>query len=124
MADNQLHPTQDPLLRDIYVAGQEKGSKWDIHCRNGTISSIVPSINNDEHRRPIRFAMPSLCHPHIHLDKCFLLSHPKYSDLEIEKGDFQEALELTSMSVHLTACFGHTPISHSSHRQGKVPIRA
>ncbi|KAI9746090.1 MAG: hypothetical protein M1818_000771 [Claussenomyces sp. TS43310] len=27
--------------------------------------------------------------------KCFLLSHPKYADLEIEKGDFAEALELT-----------------------------
>ena len=42
-----------------------------------------------------RLLAPSLCHPHIHLDKCFLLSDPKYSDLEIVRGDFTEALELT-----------------------------
>ena len=39
---------------------------------------------------------PSLCHAHVHLDKCFLLNDPKYADLEITKGDFAEALELTS----------------------------
>ncbi|KAL8839115.1 MAG: hypothetical protein Q9176_004617 [Flavoplaca citrina] len=42
------------------------------------------------------FLLPSLCHPHVHLDKCFLLSDPKYSDLSIRKGDFAEALALTS----------------------------
>jgi len=30
----------------------------------------------------------------VHLDKCFLLQHPKYSDLTIEKGEFSEAMEL------------------------------
>lgn len=39
---------------------------------------------------------PSLCHAHVHLDKCFLLSDPKYADLEIIEGDFAEAMELTS----------------------------
>ncbi|KAL8794290.1 MAG: hypothetical protein Q9195_003116 [Heterodermia aff. obscurata] len=42
------------------------------------------------------FVLPSLCHPHIHLDKCFLFSHAKYDDLEVVRGDFPEALELTS----------------------------
>jgi cytosine/adenosine deaminase-related metal-dependent hydrolase len=38
---------------------------------------------------------PSLCHPHVHLDKAFLLPHPKYAHLQVEKGDFQEAMDLT-----------------------------
>ena len=39
---------------------------------------------------------PSLCHSHVHLDKCFIFNDPKYSDLEVVEGDFKEALELTS----------------------------
>jgi cytosine/adenosine deaminase-related metal-dependent hydrolase len=38
---------------------------------------------------------PSLCHPHVHIDKAYLLSHPKYAHLQIERGDFAEAMELT-----------------------------
>lgn len=43
-----------------------------------------------------RLIAPSLCHAHVHLDKCFLLQDPKYSDLQIESGDFNEAMEITS----------------------------
>ena len=46
-----------------------------------------------------RLLTPSLCHPHIHLEKCYLFSHQKYSDLEIENGDFAEAMKLTSRSM-------------------------
>lgn len=92
---------QEPLLRHVHIAGQEKGSTWDVHCRHGTISAITPSHSMSVDC-PARFATPSLCHPHIHLDKCFLLSHPRYADLEMKRGDFQEALELTSMSVCLS----------------------
>jgi cytosine/adenosine deaminase-related metal-dependent hydrolase len=42
-----------------------------------------------------RLLAPSLCHAHVHLDKCFLLQDPKFSDLQIEHGDFQEAMKLT-----------------------------
>ncbi|KAG8527071.1 uncharacterized protein KY384_008500 [Bacidia gigantensis] len=37
---------------------------------------------------------PSLCHPHVHLDKAFLMSDPKFADLKLERGDFAEAMEL------------------------------
>lgn len=43
-----------------------------------------------------RLIAPSLCHAHIHLDKCFLLQDPEYDDLQIERGDFNEAMEMTS----------------------------
>ncbi|KAF2722000.1 Metallo-dependent hydrolase [Polychaeton citri CBS 116435] len=41
---------------------------------------------------------PSLCHPHLHLDKAFLLSHPKHSHLQLQRGDFKEAMDLTSQA--------------------------
>lgn len=53
----------------------------------------------------MRLLSPSLCHPHIHLDKCFLLSHPKYADLRIEKGDFEEAMKLTSRFISFNLNF-------------------
>ena len=37
---------------------------------------------------------PSLCHAHVHLDKAFLTSDPKYADLRLEKGGFVEAMEI------------------------------
>lgn len=45
-----------------------------------------------------RLLAPSLCHAHVHLDKCFLLQDPKYSDLQIETGDFQEAMDMTGQA--------------------------
>lgn len=82
-------------FQDIRVSGKSKDSRWDVHCQNGLISSIIPSDGTGSGG----LLIPSLCHPHIHLDKCFLLSHPKYADLDIEKGDFSEALELTSIFI-------------------------
>jgi hypothetical protein len=77
---------------------------WDIHITDGKISSIDPhNFNgpNHIHDQGILNAhgclvAPSLCHAHIHLDKCFLLQDPKFSDLEIIRGDFQEAMTLTT----------------------------
>ena len=77
------------------MAGKPANSRWNVCCQNGVISSLSESIDTSEEAG--QFLGPSLCHPHIHLDKCFLLSYPKYADLEIKKGDFAEAMELTSM---------------------------
>ncbi|KAI6715528.1 hypothetical protein JHW43_001881 [Diplocarpon mali] len=92
-------------LKGVYVAGKPDHTRWDISCRNG----VIQSLNKHEPDEPgqaighhqnqnhgAQFVCPSLCHPHIHLDKAFLLSHPKYADLEIKDGDFAEALKLTS----------------------------
>lgn len=72
---------------------------WDVSIKDGRITSIDPhnpksstvGILDGEQC----LLAPSLCHAHIHLDKCFLLQDPKFSDLQIEKGDFQEAMEMT-----------------------------
>lgn len=88
-------------LENVVVAGQPKHTRWDICCTGGLISSISPSENKDA--SIAGFVTSSLCHPHVHLDKCFLLSHPKFADLQIVDGTFAEALELTSMSKMVTS---------------------
>lgn len=77
-----------------------KPGRWDLCCKNGLIESIKEhhSLGSTQYTQGL-FLAPSLCHPHIHLDKCFLLSHPKYADLKIKNGDFAEAMRLTSRFV-------------------------
>ncbi|CZT09419.1 hypothetical protein WAI453_003252 [Rhynchosporium graminicola] len=87
-------------FKGVYIAGKPENTRWDISCKKGLIDSLdehVPDPStSSESKNGVQFLCPSLCHPHIHIDKCFLLSHPKYADLKIETGDFAEALKLTS----------------------------
>jgi cytosine/adenosine deaminase-related metal-dependent hydrolase len=78
-------------------------SLWDITLHDGKISSVdVHNHNSPDLEAPDTFhahnrlIAPSLCHAHVHLDKAFLLQDPKYSDLQITTGDFQEAMEMTN----------------------------
>lgn len=82
-------------LKGVRLAGKPVDSLWDVEVSGKIISNIQKHEGPLEVQAP-GLVTPGLCHPHIHLDKCFLLSHPKYADLEIEKGDFAEAMELTS----------------------------
>lgn len=78
---------------------------WDVSISEGMIESISPhspaarlglranSSILDAHEALLA---PSLCHAHIHLDKCFLLSDPKFADLAITDGGFEEAMTLTT----------------------------
>ncbi len=100
--DPQETSKPTPLSRIVGVRLPRKDGLWDISIADGLIKSTSP--HEPEKRTPTdssvllateQFLAPSLCHPHIHLDKCFLLSDPKYADLEIIKGDFAEAMELT-----------------------------
>jgi cytosine/adenosine deaminase-related metal-dependent hydrolase len=85
------------IVNDVRLAGKPTDSRWDISCKDGSIDSITEyAPSSPAQNSSCRFLAPSLCHPHIHLDKCFLLSHPKYADLKIKKGDFAEAMKLTS----------------------------
>lgn len=90
-----LSPGYDPTLQyDISI--DKDGNTKDIilhapkpHAQIADTGENVLDARND-------LIAPSLCHAHIHLDKCFLLSDPKFEDLEIVRGDFAEAMELTS----------------------------
>ena len=91
-----MAPAGDLTFTGIHVAGKPAESRWDLSCRNGLISSIAEHESGSIQELDNQLLGPSLCHPHIHLDKAFLLSHPKYAGLEIQKGDFSEAVTLTS----------------------------
>ena len=84
----------------ILAEGWDPEAQHDIHINDNIIRSIVPHRTGVASERCFDardfLIAPSLCHAHIHLDKCFLLSHPKFADLEIVKGDFAEAMELTA----------------------------
>lgn len=82
-------------LQCIGIAGKPQNTYWNMICRDGVINTI-DEVHDNAAVKDSQFLIPSLCHPHIHLDKAFLLSHPKYEDLVIERGDFAEAISLTS----------------------------
>lgn len=108
---NPDKPSKTKTIANVYLPDRAHDQLWDIHLkRDGKIQSVhgprsstsesVPqstgSTDSEIFDGNSSFLLPSLCHPHVHLDKCFILSHPKYDDLEIVKGDFAEALDLTS----------------------------
>jgi cytosine/adenosine deaminase-related metal-dependent hydrolase len=88
-------------IAGVRIPHKSSSEQWDITVKDGKISSADPHDNTlDANAADIldaknRLIAPSLCHAHIHLDKCFLLQDPKYSDLQIESGDFKEAMEMT-----------------------------
>ncbi|KAL8777521.1 MAG: hypothetical protein Q9213_007826 [Squamulea squamosa] len=105
---NIAHISQSNInkILNVKLPYRDADMTWDISLSNDTITSIdthtsqsnVPIANQEVLNGDKGFLLPSLCHPHIHLDKCFLLSDPKYSDLSIQRGDFAEALSLTSQA--------------------------
>lgn len=91
-------------LRGVRWYTKEPSILWDVTISAGKVTDVIPH-HSPKRNSPLPpetldvgelVLAPSLCHPHIHLDKAFLLSDPKYSDLEIVRGDFREALDLTA----------------------------
>ncbi|QIW96857.1 hypothetical protein AMS68_002375 [Peltaster fructicola] len=91
------------LISNVSLPGTRSGSTWDIEIEGQQINDIaehdasrVQPIMTNSINVASALLLPSLCHPHIHIDKAFLLAHPRYADLQIEKGTFEEAMELTN----------------------------
>ncbi|TFL01820.1 hypothetical protein BDV98DRAFT_529775 [Pterulicium gracile] len=68
---------------------------WKVECKDGRVSSIehlsaCRDVPAEEIDAKGSLMIPSLCHAHIHLDKCFLLEKA-----ELKTGDFAEAMSLT-----------------------------
>ena len=102
--DNIYNPGKTiSQITGLMMRNTSRESLWNLHLDLGSVESVQPHRRSDGTKEAENslvsgkaFVLPSLCHPHIHLDKCFLFSHPKYNDLEVVQGDFAEALELTS----------------------------
>ncbi|EXJ86734.1 hypothetical protein A1O3_03688 [Capronia epimyces CBS 606.96] len=101
-------------LENIVLPGRDPSSRWEVGVAAGKITSIRPSPDSFSPSDPASLLLPSLCHPHIHLDKAYLLTgnsqhHPSrsqptsrsdelpdYTDLTPQSGSFSEALAFTS----------------------------
>ena len=96
-------PSKTVTISNASLPNTEAGTTWTIILspEDGKVSDVRPSQSHRAARSPgtidVQSALvaPSPCHPHIHLDKAFLLSHPSHSHLRIKKGDFGEAMSLT-----------------------------
>ncbi|KAI1181044.1 hypothetical protein F4777DRAFT_184901 [Nemania sp. FL0916] len=74
----------------------------DVELHDGCVQSIRRSQASPD--TPPQLLLPPLCHPHIHLDKAYILTsnnrtspqYPDYSDLCPVSGSFKEALANTS----------------------------
>ncbi|EME46205.1 hypothetical protein DOTSEDRAFT_126975 [Dothistroma septosporum NZE10] len=96
-------PREGIEIRNVSLPQTQPGSLWHVRVHDQKIADIVSAdseLGDTQDRIDGDSALlaPSLCHPHIHLDKAFLLSHPKYAHLTIEEGDFQEAMTLTGQA--------------------------
>lgn len=91
----------DRDLNGVHLAGHPPTKLFNIKIVNNEIQSITvqPTPPASQSSAPASLLLPSLCHPHIHLDKAFLLtSHhtDRYADLSPSTGTFHEALSHTS----------------------------
>jgi cytosine/adenosine deaminase-related metal-dependent hydrolase len=98
---HQQVPRRLKMIAGVRMPHKPSSKQWDITIEDGKISSVYAHNDSldleadDILDAKNRLIAPSLCHAHVHLDKCFLLQDPKYSDLQIESGDFKEAMEMT-----------------------------
>ena len=96
-------PPDTMHITNVTLPGTTHAS--DLSIASSKITSIQhhnPSFNssNNTLRSPSpALIAPSLCHPHIHLDKPYLLSHPRFAASQtIQEGTFAEAMALTSQA--------------------------
>ncbi|CAK7229730.1 hypothetical protein SEUCBS140593_007345 [Sporothrix eucalyptigena] len=96
------------------TAGPVPPKLWDISLVDGVVKLIEPASdadagsNTQDSDIANHLLLPSLCHPHLHLDKAYLLTssgccrdssdEPNYSDLLPQTGSFAEALRTTAIA--------------------------
>ncbi|KJA16935.1 hypothetical protein HYPSUDRAFT_192615 [Hypholoma sublateritium FD-334 SS-4] len=117
MATTTLSPSR-PVEGSIVVQNvhlplsdaMQAAQRWTVECFGGKITKISPSEVSPSLKAPTvenferpnqsfidgtnSLILPSLCHSHIHLDKCFILD--RCGDLI--KGDFAEAMQVTKLA--------------------------
>ncbi len=92
-------------IRGVRLGGTSAGdtdTTWDVtieyppNCPEGVISSASPNDPPSPTTSSPPLLLPALVHPHIHLDKAFILNSTSYNNLLPSTGSFQEALTSTS----------------------------
>ncbi|KAI0269776.1 hypothetical protein BC834DRAFT_863300 [Gloeopeniophorella convolvens] len=107
--------SDDLVIERVHLAVEDEdpGALYDVHCSRGRVVRVQRLPRGHWERFMLWWGdswytfgaecidaggrgilLPSLCHAHIHLDKCFLFDQPGHPPLRT--GDFQEALQVTS----------------------------
>ncbi|OQO06774.1 hypothetical protein B0A48_08562 [Cryoendolithus antarcticus] len=101
-----IHPTTLPTsIRNVSLPSRPGTHDVTLNPNTGKITYIgahdpeiaLLNLANQEYGNAALLA-PSLCHPHIHIDKAYLLSHPSHSKHQITEGTFSEALHITNLA--------------------------
>jgi cytosine/adenosine deaminase-related metal-dependent hydrolase len=99
MSDTAITSSNADLeLNGVRLAGHPPTELFNIKILDNKIHSITTQPTPPASPSP-SLLLPSLCHPHIHLDKAFLLTSnhtDRYHDLAPTTGTFREALSNTS----------------------------
>jgi cytosine/adenosine deaminase-related metal-dependent hydrolase len=84
-------------ISNVIIPDRDATQRFDLTIKAAVVSSITPSSVSLE-GPPAGLLLHPICHPHIHLDKAYLLTchNELYSDLLPQSGTFAEAMELTS----------------------------
>lgn len=119
------------LISGCRIHGGGDQALFDMEIRDGKISKITESHNrsnrSDDHASTGelhaggRLLLPSLCHAHVHLDKCFILQDQKYEAHKIQHGDFSEAMKITGQAKRL---FEHGDLCRRGRRLIRESIAA
>ncbi|KAJ3836099.1 hypothetical protein F5878DRAFT_711666 [Lentinula raphanica] len=90
------------LITNVHLAYSDRTLEdklWSVECHEGKVTNVFPygergrsSPKNELDARG-GFLLPSLCHSHIHLDKCFILDR-----CNLIAGDFREAMNVTAVA--------------------------
>ncbi|CRK45837.1 hypothetical protein BN1723_006745, partial [Verticillium longisporum] len=120
-------------LNNVVIPFEHDNAAWDITVTDGVVESKIPAADASG---PSSLLLPTLCHPHIHLDKTYLLTcnrvassdHPGYSDLAPTSGTFEEALANTSKAksryTEADLYFRGSQLLATSYKQGITSLRA
>ncbi|KAI1333831.1 amidohydrolase [Xylariaceae sp. FL0016] len=118
-----------------FPVADELPQGYDVALEAGFVRDVRPSS------RPaldgsLKLILPPLCHPHVHLDKPYILtcnhapspSHPDYSDLTPQSGSFDEALSNTSKAkeryTQEDLYLRGSQLLATSYQQGVTSLRA
>jgi len=87
-------------LQNVILPSRGSDKTFDVTISDNIVTSVTRS--SPQHTCP-SLLLPSLCHPHLHLDKAYLLTsnNPTYSHLAPETGSFCEALTNTAQAKSL-----------------------
>ncbi|KAK6063675.1 hypothetical protein SCUP234_13315 [Seiridium cupressi] len=124
-------------IKRVVIPARNNKTRWDLEVKNGAIRTIRPSDQQQtEPEVTSDMLLPALCHPHIHLDKPYILTcnhspsrhHPDYSDLAPTSGSFGEALTNTSEAkkryTRDDLYMRGAQLLAASYRQGVTSLRA